>query len=101
AFGFYAKAFARDLGIEHVIATEWNGRAIPGGNCYGGEKARRVQEWFAALGIAREAATIRMSSDSFADAPLLDWADEAIFVTDIAREAARAKSCGWRVVGCG
>ncbi|MGB3165901.1 MAG: haloacid dehalogenase-like hydrolase, partial [Alteraurantiacibacter sp.] len=28
AFGFYAKAFARDLGLEHVIATEWNGRAI-------------------------------------------------------------------------
>ena len=99
AFGFYAQAFARELGIDHVIATEWDGEAIPGGNCYGAEKARRVRDWLVTLGIARQEATISMASDSFVDAPLLDWADEAVFVTDSPREAVKAKARGWRVVG--
>lgn len=95
AFGFYAKAFAAALGIEHLIATRWDGQSIPGGNCYGAEKLARFEAWLARQGIDRKDAQIRFVSDSFADAPLLELADEAIFVTGNAGEAARAQARGW------
>lgn len=98
AFGFYAEAFARRLGFEHLIATQWDGSDIPGGNCYGETKKSRVLAWFDGAGVDREAASVRFVSDSFADAPLLDWADEPIFVTTSSRQAAKAKARGWKVI---
>ena len=98
AFGFYAAAFAERLGFPHLIATRWDGSDIPGGNCYGEEKKARVLAWFAEQGIDRDGATVRFVSDSFADAPLLDWADEPVFVTRSAREASRANARGWAVI---
>lgn len=98
AFGFYASGFAERLGFAHLIATEWDGSDIPGGNCYGETKKARVLAWFADEGIDREHATVRFVSDSFADAPLLDWADEPVFVTTSKRETARAEARGWRVI---
>ncbi|MBD3728539.1 MAG: HAD-IB family phosphatase [Sphingomonadales bacterium] len=96
AFGFYARAFAQALDIPDLIATRWDGRDIPGGNCYGAEKLARVQAWMEAQGIDPDDCTIRFVSDSFADAPLLDVADEAIFATGSDSEAARAHSRGWQ-----
>lgn len=98
AFGFYAHAFAKALGIEEVVATRWDGRDIPGGNCYGEEKKRRVLEWFSAGGIGPGNATLRFVSDSFADAPLLDLAAEPIFVTSSSKQAQKAAARGWRAM---
>ena len=98
AFGFYAAAFADRLGFSHLIATRWDGSGIPGGNCYGETKKARVLAWFAEQGIDRGVTQVRFVSDSFADAPLLDWADEPVFVTRSAREASRARARGWMVI---
>ncbi|GAB5350638.1 HAD family hydrolase [Qipengyuania sp. 483] len=95
AFEFYAKAFAESLDIPHVIATQWNDWSIPGCNCYGAEKARRVSEWLEQHSIEGE---MRFVSDSFADAPLLDRADDAVFVTSSPAKARRAQARGWRVI---
>ena len=98
AFGFYAQSFATRLGFEHLIATRWDGSQIPGGNCYGEVKKDRVLAWFAEQHLDRAEAHVRFLSDSFADAPLLDWADEPYFVTGSAAEAERARARGWKVI---
>lgn len=95
AFEFYAGAFAERLGIKEVIATRWDGTSIPGGNCYGEEKHRRVTEW---LGEPPSETAMRFVSDSFADAPLLSEAEDAVFVTQSAGKRARAEALGWRVI---
>lgn len=98
AFEFYAAAFAAALGIEHLIATRWDGAGVPGGNCYGEAKKRRVLEWLDAAGFDLETAEIRFVSDSFADAPLLDAVAEPVFITANDAKAARAAARGWRVL---
>ena len=95
AFEFYAQAFAEMLDIETLIATRWDGQGIAGGNCYGDNKRRRVEEW---LGVPASEVEMRFASDSFADQPLLDLADDAVFVTRSARKRARAEANGWRVI---
>lgn len=98
AFEFYARAFADALEIDQLIATRWDGASIPGGNCYGETKRERVVAWLTAQGVDLDKATIRFVSDSFADAPLLDLAQEAIFVTDNPEKSARAAARGWQVM---
>ena len=78
AFAFYARPIAARLGIAEVVGSEWDGRGIPGGNCYAGEKFARMMRYLNE--VDRQAVRVRMVSDSRADAPLLDWADEAWFV---------------------
>lgn len=95
AFEFYARAFAEKLGISDVIATRWDGQGIPGGNCYGEEKRKRVAIWLKDKPANRHT---RFVSDSFADAPLLQEADEPIFVTQSASKRKRAEALGWRVI---
>ncbi len=95
AYVLYAAPFGGLLGIGEVIGSPWDGGPVAGPNCYGAEKLVRVQAWFDTLGIERSAASIRAVSDSFSDAPLLDWADEAWFVTARAGEARRARARGW------
>ena len=98
AFRFYANAFARELGIADVIATEWDGRRIPGGNCYGAEKHRRVLTWLARECGGRGEVHLRFASDSFADSPLLDEADEAIFVSNRRKKRDEATRRGWSAI---
>ena len=98
AFRFYAEHFAAHLGIRHVIATEWDGREIPHGNCYGEEKYRRVMAWLARNIGARETFRLRFVSDSFADAPLLDEADDAILISADASTRRKAERRGWRAM---
>lgn len=95
AFGFYASSFAAALGIEHVIATQWDGADIPGGNCYGETKKRRLLSWLEMMDIDLASTEIRFVSDSFADAPLLDMVQEPIFVTSNPAKAQRAVARGW------
>ena len=98
AFEFYASAFADRLGIDTVIGTRWDGESIPGGNCYGPTKLERVRDWAKGEGIDLAAAELRFVSDSFADEPLLDLADEPIFVTPSKAKRERALARGWRVI---
>lgn len=98
AYGLYAQQIARGLGIERVIATQWEPEGEPHSNCYGPEKLARVKAWLSDQGIDRAAAHIRFVSDSFADAPMLDWADEAWFVTANPRMARKARARGWQPV---
>lgn len=93
AFEFYAEAFAKMLEIDTVIATRWEHGEIPGGNCYGLEKRRRVENWLAGTGEG-----FRFVSDSFADTPLLDLASDSVFVTSNPAKRARAQEFGWRVI---
>lgn len=95
AYALYAVPFGALLDIDHVIGSPWDGGLSAGPNCYGPEKLARVQAWFDTLDIARSAVSIRAVSDSFADAPLLDWADEAWFVTSSASAAQQARARGW------
>lgn len=98
AYLLYAEHIARLLKIEEIIASHWalEGELQP--NCYGPEKLARVQAWLAERGIAREELHLRFVSDSFADGPLLDWADEGWFVTARPKAARRAEQRGWRPV---
>ena len=95
AFEFYARGFAEKLGIDDVIATGWDGARIPGGNCYGEEKRKRVALW---LEDKPPGYRTRFVSDSFADAPLLQEADDAVFVTQSGKKRKRAGSLGWHVI---
>jgi phosphatidylglycerophosphatase C len=96
ALELYASAIADRLGADHLIATAItaDGRRIEE-NGYGQVKAARVLAWFAELGLERSACSISMWSDSTADAPLLDWADDAVHVTSNHR---LADERGWRSV---
>lgn len=98
AFEFYARAFADALEIDDLVATRWDGKEIPGGNCYGEEKKRRVLAWCEQAGIDFADANVRFVSDSFADAPLLDIVDDPVFVTTDADKAKNALDRGWRAL---
>ncbi|MEZ5682322.1 MAG: HAD-IB family hydrolase [Erythrobacter sp.] len=98
AFEFYARAFAEHLGIDTVIGTRWDGEGIPGGNCYGPAKLARVRNWADKEGISLDESQLRFVSDSFADAPLLEIADEPIFVTASQSKREKALARGWRVL---
>ena len=97
AFAFYADPFGAMLDADQVIATPFTADGhIPGGNNYGATKLARVEQWFAEQSRDRADLHIVAASDSFADAPLLDWADEALFVTRNANAGNRALACGWK-----
>lgn len=98
AFEFYASEFAAHLSIPTVIGTRWDGRTIPGGNCYGETKLARVREWLEMQGIVIGDAHLRFVSDSFADTPLLEIADDPIFVTASPEKRRKAEARGWRVI---
>ena len=96
AYGFYARHIATGLKVEHLVASEWQGHGARQLNCYGPEKLARVERWLTEQGHGQ--VSLRFYSDSFADGPLLDRADEAFFVTRNPRKAARARARGWQVV---
>lgn len=108
SFRFYAAAIADRLGIADVIATESlhddAGRVIAridGENCYGPAKLRRIEAWLAGQGIARGDAHIRFYSDHASDAPVLDWADEAVAANPHAPLRKLAEARGWRIADWG
>lgn len=96
AIASYAGPLGTALGADAVVATRVaaDGTLVEG-NCYGGRKLERVQEWLSAEGLARADIHVIAASDSFADAPLLNWADQALFVTRRAASAKRAEERGW------
>lgn len=96
AYAFYARHIAIGLAVEHLVASEWQADGVRQLNCYGPEKLARVERWLVEQGRGQVA--LRFYSDSFADAPLLDRADEAFFVTRNPRKAVLARARGWQVV---
>lgn len=87
SYRLYVDAIARHLGIDDVIATDLHvsrgtvQARISGENCYGPAKAKMMDAWLAAQGLARSQCRIRCYSDHVSDVPMLDMADEA-FVTN-------------------
>ncbi|WP_374405480.1 HAD-IB family phosphatase [Pelagerythrobacter sp.] len=101
AMGFYARPIGDLLGFDAVIATPHvadPGRHAPriaGGNCYGAGKLEACRRWLEEAGVVRGEARLRFYSDSASDAPMLDFADEALFVTARPAVARRARDRGW------
>ena len=103
AQGFYAEHIGAALNADTVLATENQRTAggftakIDGENNYGSEKLRRVTSWLSGQGLDRAKCHIRAYSDHISDAPLLDFADEAVFVTASDAKAAAVQNRGWQV----
>jgi HAD superfamily hydrolase (TIGR01490 family) len=105
SYRLYVAAIARRLGFADVIATgsvigldERVAAKIDGENCYGPAKLRMIESWLRSQGIARETVRVRFYSDHASDAPVLEWADEAIAANPHDRLRRLAVERGWRVV---
>lgn len=102
SYRFYAAAIARRLGFDDCIGTnsvlgldERVHARIDGENCYGPAKLRMIEQWLAAHGLAR--AHVRFYSDHASDAPVFEWADEAVAVNPHDRLLRLARTRGWAV----
>ena len=102
SYTLYADAIGRLLGFDDVIGTGsiigLDARVhakIDGENCYGPAKLRMVTDWLGKSGLAR--GHVRFYSDHASDAPVFEWADEAVAVNPHDRLAKLATTRGWRV----
>ena len=102
SYRLYADAIGRSLGFDDVIGTcsiigldERVHAKIDGENCYGPAKLRMVTDWLAKSGLER--GHVRFYSDHASDAPVFEWADEAVAVNPHDRLARLAAERGWRV----
>ena len=101
SYRLYADAIGRLLGFDDVIGTgsiigldERVHAKIDGDNCYGPAKLTMVTEWLARSGLKR--GHVRFYSDHASDAPVFEWADEAVAVNPHARLARLARERGWK-----
>jgi len=102
SYRFYARAIAERLGFDDTIGTNsilgLDARVhakIDGVNCYGPAKLAMIEAWLAEHGLTR--AHVRFYSDHASDAPVFEWADEAVAVNPHDRLARLAKERGWPV----
>ena len=102
SYTLYADAIGRALGFDDVIGTGsivgLDARVhakIDGENCYGPAKLRMVTDWLGKSGLNR--GHVRFYSDHASDAPVFEWADEAVAVNPHDRLARLAKERGWKV----
>lgn len=102
SYRLYADAIADRLGFDDVIGTGsiigLDARVqakIDGENCYGPAKLRMVADWLAKSGFER--GHVRFYSDHASDAPVFEWADEAVAVNPHAKLAKLAAARGWTV----
>lgn len=101
---FYAEAIGAALGFDGVVATrhlrEADGAWLPtidGTNCYGAEKARRIEKWLAEhAGPGRR--RLRFYSDHASDAPSFALAEERYAVGRSRKLARQAREHGWTLV---
>jgi len=101
----YALEFGRRLGMHDVIATRHcrddDGailNQIRGCNCHGKEKLSRTRTWLKRKRLARTDCHIRVYSDDLSDAPLLNFADEALLVTARSKLVNIARIRGWKPI---
>ena len=102
SYRFYAREIAERLGFDECIGTnsilgldERVHAKIDGQNCYGPAKLRMVEEWLGKSELKR--GHVRFYSDHASDAPVFEWADEAVAVNPHDRLARLAKERNWRV----
>lgn len=102
SYRFYAAAIAERLGFDDCIGTNsvlgLDSRVharIDGENCYGPVKLRMIERWLSAEGLTR--AHVRFYSDHASDAPVFEWADEAVAVNPHDRLLNLAAQRGWAV----
>lgn len=103
SYRFYAAAIAERLGFDDVIGTgtmlgldEALLARIEGENCYGDAKLRMIAAWVEKSGLKGTHGHVRFYSDHVTDAPVLEWADEAVAVNPHARLRKLAAARGWR-----
>lgn len=102
SYRFYAREIAERLGFDDCIGTnsvlgldERVHARIDGQNCYGPAKLTMIEEWLESSGMTR--GHVRFYSDHASDAPVFEWADEAVAVNPHDRLARLAKTRGWTV----
>lgn len=102
SYRFYAREIAERLGFDDCIGTnsilglDSQVRAkIDGENCYGPAKLRMIDDWLATSGMTR--GHVRFYSDHSSDAPVFEWADEAVAVNPNAKLLRLADKRGWVV----
>jgi HAD superfamily hydrolase (TIGR01490 family) len=102
SYRLYAEAIAAQLGFDDVIGTgsiigldERVHAKIDGENCYGPAKLRMVTEWLGKSGFDR--GHVRFYSDHASDAPVFEWADEAVAVNPHGPLKTLATVRGWAI----
>lgn len=102
AYGFYAEAIARMLGISDVVATRARRDAsgallakVEGENCYGTAKLAMIEDFLKEAGIDRARTRIRFYSDHASDLPVFAWADEPVAVNAASGLKMIAVQKGW------
>ena len=102
SYRFYSREIAERLGFDDCIGTnsilgldERVHAKIDGENCYGPAKLRMVVDWLGKSGFDR--GHVRFYSDHASDAPVFEWADEAVAVNPHAKLAKLAATRGWAV----
>ncbi|GAA0463681.1 HAD-IB family hydrolase [Parasphingorhabdus litoris] len=105
SYELYVNAIAARLGFDDVIATRLKiddqGQVLPeiiGENCYDVAKLDRIKAFLDEQGLAREGIHIRAYSDHVSDAPMLEFADEAVATTPSAPLRALAKKRKWKIL---
>ncbi|HEU0309927.1 MAG TPA: HAD-IB family hydrolase [Sphingomicrobium sp.] len=101
SYRFYAREIAERLGFDDCIGTNsilgldsQVHAKIDGENCYGPAKLKMVTDWLAASGLER--GHVRFYSDHASDAPVFEWADEAVAVNPHDRLKRLAAERGWK-----
>ena len=102
SYRFYARGIAEALGFDDTIGTDTIlgidsqvHAKIDGQNCYGPEKLRMIEAWLKRETI--KPGKVRFYSDHASDAPVFEWADEAVAVNPHARLARLAAQRGWPI----
>jgi len=102
SYRFYAKEIADRLGFDECIGTnsilgldsEVHAK-IDGENCYGPAKLRMTLDRFERT--RQQRGHFRFYSDHASDAPVFEWADEAVAVNPHARLERLAATRNWQV----
>ena len=106
SYRFYAREIAERLGFDECIGTnsilgldERVHAKIDGQNCYGPAKLSMIEEWLGRSGLGR--GHVRFYSDHASDAPVFEWAEEAVAVNPHHRLKRLAAQRRWRVADWG
>jgi len=105
SYELYVDAIAEKLGFDDVIGTrltiDKDGRVLPqimGENCYDEAKLDRIKAFLEEQNIDRSSIHIRAYSDHVSDAPMLEFADEAVATTPSPALRKIAAQRGWEIV---
>jgi len=105
SYELYVGAIAGRLGFDDVIATrleiDKQGRVLPkiiGENCYDRAKLDRIISFLKEQGLNRADIHIRAYSDHVSDAPMLEFADDAIATTPSPALRRLAEKRDWKIV---